>query len=441
MKNHSCGKEPRNNAILLRAKKQYIIFNKMEKRGLRIFALSLVFVFIALAFASAYEQNYTYTLASSSSIQISSLRYEPYPVEPNEQFKIWIKIENIGSIDAKDATCRVVPEKPFSIYQGDSQKAYGLLGSRESAVFDFSLKVDSDAVDGGNDLVVQCTDNPSSGAWTINKININIQTRYPTLNIINVKTIPEFVEPGNKAQLLITLENMADSSMKDINVKPDFSSVSLAPYQEMGEKKIRRIAAGEVKDLIFNIVALPDAQGGIYKVPLEVTFTDDLGTPYTLDGTIAIEINSKPELDIYVDSSELTTSAKTGNVIFKIVNKGLTDIKFMNVKLLESEDVEVIGGDTIYVGNVDSDDFETIEFRVDVDGRDIIFPVEIEYKDINNKAHTEKLDIAYSLASKSELGQGRSIGSWIFLIVILVAAFLVFKNRKMLVDKIKSFWK
>ncbi|MBU2523408.1 MAG: hypothetical protein KKE23_03920 [Nanoarchaeota archaeon] len=413
----------------------------MKKRGLRRAALFFALVFLAVTLVSAYEQNYTYSNTLSSSIQISSLRYEPYPVEPNEQFQLWIKIQNIGSIGAKDATCRVVPQTPFSVYQGDSEKSYGLLGTGESAVFDFSLKVDGEAVSGENELIVECTDNPASGAWMIKEINIQIQTRYPSLNIVNVKTIPEFVEPGNKAQLLITLENMADSSMKDVSVKPDFSSVSLAPYQEMGEQKLRRIAAGEVKDLIFNIVALPDAQGGIYKVPLTVTFTDDLGMAYSLEGTIAIEINSKPDLEIYVDSSELTKSTKTGNIMFKIVNKGLTDIKFLNIKLLDTQKLDVISGDTIYIGNVDSDDFETAEFRVSVGSNEMVFPIEIEYKDINNKIHSEHLNIAYSLASKSELGQGSGITSWIFLIVIVVVAFIAYRKRKVLVEKVKSFWK
>jgi len=413
----------------------------MEKRGLVIASLFFVSVVLAMASVSAFEENYTYSMVTSSSIQISSLRYEPYPVEPNEQFTLWIKIQNIGSVDARDATCKVVPDKPFSLYQGDSIQSYGTLNSGDSAVFDFSLKVDGDAVDGDNELIVQCIDNPASGAWMVKKINIKVQTRYPTLNIVNVKTVPEFVEPGNKAQLLITLENLADSSMKDISVKPDFSLVSLAPYQEMGEKKIRRIAAGEVMDLIFNIVALPDAKGGIYKVPLAVTFTDDLGTPYTLDGTIAVEINSKPDLEVYVDSSDLTTSSRTGNLIFKIVNKGLTDVKFMNIKLLEARKLNIISGNTVYIGNVDSDDFETAEFRVSVGSNSIVFPVEIEYKDINNKAHSEQLNVTYSLASKSELGQGGGITSWIVLIVIAVVAFIAYRKRKMLVEKVKSFWK
>lgn len=410
------------------------------KRGLKFSGVLVLSIVLAMAFVSAYEQNYTYSSSSSSSIQITSLKYEPYPVEPNEQFTLWIKIQNTGSTDAKNVVCRISDQKPFSIYQGDSQKSYGLLPSGGSAVLDFSLRVDADAVDGENELTVECTDNPAFNAWMLKNINIKIQTRYPTLNIVNVKTIPEFVEPGNKAQLLITLENMADTNMKDINVKPDFSDVSLAPYQEIGEKKIKRINSGEIKDLIFNIVALPDAQGGIYKVPLEVTFTDELGTPYTIDGTMAIEINSKPELDVYVDSSELTKSAKTGNVVFKIVNKGLTDVKFMNVKLLESDDVKIISGNTVYIGNVDSDDFETVEFRVDVDGSKVVFPVEIEYKDINNKVHSERLDIEYSLASKSELGQGGS-SSWIVFIIILLAAFFAFRKRKVLIDKAKNLLK
>lgn len=414
------------------------------KKGI-LFSIGILFSFIlVISFVSAYEQNYTSTLGGASSIQITSLRYEPYPVQPNEQFKIWVKVQNEGVVEAQNARCRIVPQKPFSLYQGDSEKSYGVLGTYEAAVIDFSLKVDESAVDGTADLLVECSDNLNS-AWIQNKIPIKIQTRYPTLNIVNVKTVPDFLEPGKNAQLLITLENSAFSSMKDIKVTPDFSSVSIAPYQELGKKTISRMAAGEIKDLIFNIIALPDAEGGIYKVPLAVNFTDDLGTPYTLNGVIAVEINSNPDIEVYVDSTDLTTSTKTGNIVFKVVNKGLTDLKFMNVRLLENKKLKVISGSTLYIGNVDSDDFETVEFRVHAKSSKMVFPLELEYKDINNKEHIDNVNVTYNLASNSELGKGSGIFSWVLFIIIILAAVFVFRNRKKLpeklLEKIKSFWK
>jgi len=404
------------------------------KRGVILGVLAGFLAFTLFSsFASAYEENFTSSVIGSPSIQISSLRYEPYPVEPNEQFTLWIKVQNIGSHDATDARCRIVPQKPFSLYTRDAEKSYGLLGTNDFAVFDFSLKVDENAVDGDNELIVECTPDPSSG-WIRNKVIIKIQTRYPTLNIINVKTVPDFVEPGSKAQLLITLENMAYTSMKDISVKPDFSSVSLAPYQEMGEKKIQRMEAGEIKDLVFNIVALPDAKGGIYKVPLSITFTDELGKEYSITGTIAVEVNSEPNLEVYVDSSTLTSSSKTGKVVFKIVNKGLTDIKFMNVKLLPDKKINILSTGTVYVGNVDSDDFETVDFTIEAKGNTINLPLKLEYKDINNGVHNESINVAYNLPSGGKT-------NWWLMVILLALAVLIFFKRKAILEKIKKFRK
>lgn len=408
---------------------------KMEKRGL-IAAFLFAALLISLSSVQAYEQNFSSTVTDFANIQFLSLRYEPYPVEPGEQFKLWIKIQNVGSKAAEDARCRIIPDNPFSIYQGQSEKAYGRLDSA-NVVFDFVLKVNESAVEGDNELAVECTDNPSHG-WLRKKIIIKIQTRYATLNIVNVRTSPEFIEPGQNAQLLLSLENMADSSMKDIDVKLDFSSVSLAPYQEIGEKKLRRLNAGEINDLIFSIMALPDAKGGMYKVPLRITYTDELGKEYSINGTVSIEVNSKPELEAYVDSTTLTKSSKTGKIVLKIVNKGLTDIKFMSIRLLGSRDIKIILGDTAYIGNIDSDDFETADFRITAKKSKLIIPAEMDYRDINNKQHSEQVNVTFNLASPSELGTGGG-SSWLFWIILPAIAIIAYVKRKWILEKARQF--
>lgn len=411
------------------------------KRGSKLLIILILALplFCSLVSAAAYEQNFTSPIMGESSIQISSLRYEPYPVEPHEQFQLWIKIANVGP-PAKDARCRIIPQQPFSVYQGDYEKDYGILGTNDFAVFDFSLQVNESAIDGQNELDVECTADPTGG-WIRNKIMISVQTRYPTLNIINVKTVPDFIEPGSKAQLLVSLENLAYASMKDITVQPDFSQVPIAPYQEMGQQKLSRIGAGQIKDMIFNVIAMPDATGGIYKVPVTISYTDELGTPYTMDGTITVEINSNPDLTVYVDSTDLTSSSRTGNVVFKVVNKGLTDIKLMTAKLLDINQIKTISGNEIYIGKLSSDDFETAEFRVNVKSSRIIFPMELEYRDINNGLHDDQFNVTYNLASPSELGKGGSITSWVFFIILVAVAIFAYAKRKFLIEKLKGWTK
>ncbi|RLG13855.1 hypothetical protein DRN69_04960, partial [Candidatus Pacearchaeota archaeon] len=334
---------------------------------------------------------------------------------------------------------KIVQDYPFSIYQGETLKSYGRLGSKEFAVLSYVMKTDENALEGNNELEIQCSPDPAEGIWISKKIKIKVQTRYPTLNVVDVKTDPEFIEPGQKAQLLISLENLADSSMKDINVKLDFENSDLAPYGEIGEKKLRRLNSGEIGDLIFNIVALADASGGIYKIPLSISYSDALGNEYGIEGKVAIEINSNPDIKVYVDSSTLTKSHRSGEIILKLVNSGLTDLKFMNIKLLKDNTIKILSSSEVYVGDVDSDDYETIEYRIHAKSNKINLPLSLDYRDVNNKKHHENINVSYSLLSSSELnGKSRISGFLIFLLIITV---IVIWKRKILIKKIKSFRK
>lgn len=423
---------------------------KNMKRGIGKLAklllalLALTFVTGVLPFGAAYEENLTIVsdwLPGVANIQIASLKYEPYPVEPGEQFELWIKIQNMGGKEAEDARCRLVLDMPFLIYQGEIEKSYGILGSKDFAVFKYKLRVDEDAVEGDNELVVECTDDPAKGLWVSKKLNIKVQTRYATLNIKNVRTSPAVVEPGQKALLLVTLENLADSSMKDIDVRFDFSSVPLAPFEEMGEQKMRRLNAASIADLMFNIIALPDADGGIYKLPVTIEYTDELGAFYSVNGTIAIMIGSEPDLDITVDSTMLSKGKRTGEVVLKIVNKGLTDIKFLNLELLESKDYKIISSSVAYIGDVDSDDFETAEFRIGARAANPLLKVKLDYRDVNNNLFSEEADVELKIFSGAELGTGKSLFSWLItLLVIAVIIYFAYKKRKV-IPGIKNIFK
>jgi len=98
--------------------------------------------------SAAYSTEKTYTILKTpqteAKFQIVSLKYEPYPVNDGDWFDIWIKVQNIGQEDAKDATFELKPEFPFS--SNDSLiRNYGLIYGSKSA-FNFDQKMDSSQV-------------------------------------------------------------------------------------------------------------------------------------------------------------------------------------------------------------------------------------------------------------------------------------------------------
>ena len=405
------------------------------KRGLMLgFVLLSV---LMLNLASAIEMDFSSATAESANMQIMSLKHEPYPVEPGEVFDLWVKVQNNGRETATNAACRLVLDNPFSIYQGELVQSWGVLNPGNTALFKYKLLVSNDAVDGDTELRIECTENPISGIWRGIKANITVQTRYPTLNIKSIKTEPSAIAPGRKADLVIVLENMADSSMKDIDIKIDFSNVPFAPYQEIGEKKLRRLNAGSADTLTFSIVAMPNAEGGIHKVPVEITYTDNIGTAHDINATISIEINSMPDLFFSVDTaSQLTTSQKTGDISIKVTNRGLTNIKYFSMKMLPSRQIKMISTDTAYIGDVDSDDSEVADFRITAKSSKLIIPLEVSYRDVSNNPYIEQTNITYNLPSASETGKKGT--NWILIIIVLIAIIFVYIKKKSIFGWIKS---
>jgi len=391
--------------------------NKM-KRGMNLIVILSILLLSSLSLVMAIELPVSVSTIDST-FTITGLRYEPYPVSPGEQFDVWIKVDNKETQIANNATCILKPDYPFSIYQGDSQKSYGKLNPGDSIVFQFSLKADQNASQGSNELQVWCIEDPASGSWKVQKINILIQTRYPTLNIKEIKTQPEAISPGKDAVLLFTLENLADSAMKDIDIKLNLSS-DITSSGEVAEKKLRMIEAGGIADLMFNIKAMPGSKGGIYQVPFTLTYTDNLGTPYVQEGLISIGVSSKPELIVSVDSTAVSKSVRIGDVDIKITNSGLTNLKFATVEIMDSDKFKILSSNVVYIGDIDSDDFGTATFKLSVKtSKDFDIPLKISFRDALNNDYSENVNVKLMMLSSAELGNKSPLMGTITTLVIL----------------------
>jgi len=144
---------------------------------------------------------------------------------------------------------------------------------------------------------------------------------------------------------------------------------------------------------------------------------------------VALVVGVEPDISVYVDTTSVYTAGSTGDISVKIVNKGLSDLKFLNVKLDKSEKYKVLSPYEVYIGNIDSDDYETADFKLSIEktkDKKLLLPIVIEYKDANNQEYTKNMNIELTLYTKSEakkLGLVEGNGtSWVLVAVILLAA-------------------
>jgi hypothetical protein len=410
----------------------------INKISITIFLIFIVFVVMLNSAFAAYKAS---PIPDAIEMNVTMINQEPDPAEPGALVDVRFMFENIGGRAAKDVVVELLPKYPFSFYSGTAIKNIGTIQSRqtgdEGVIVKFKLKIDKDAVEGDNELELRYKVG-DSGWIKLDPFKISIQSHDAILAVQSYSLIPEKIRPGATSKLTIRLKNMADSLLKDIKIKLNLDNVPVAPVKISNEKTIYNLDSKKELDVTFNLIAEPDAASKVYKIPLLIDYSDELGKKYSKNSTLGIIIGDTPDLSVYIDSTTIYQAAKKGNIVVKFVNKGLTDIKFLNVKVKASNEVILLSPKEEYIGKIDSDDYETIELKMYVkptNKNKIIIPLVIEYQDSNNEGYEEEINLDLRLYSTSEakklelVKQNKFIGILIF-IIIIIAGFFLYKRHK-----------
>jgi hypothetical protein len=376
-------------------------------------------------------------------MKVSMINQMPDPVEPGKYVDIRFKFENNGSKTAENVEAEILPQYPFSLDPGTSAvKSLGSINAQQKGdrgiVIKYRLRVDKDALEGESEIKLRYREN--GGVWiTMPEFKINIQPYDAILVLDKVVSNPKTIKPGEKATIGITFKNMAEILLKKIRVKIDLGAAQLAPIGSTNEKVIQTIDKGENARLVFDVMGEPDAIAGVYSVPIQFLYYDNLGNSYNRNSTIGLIVGSEPDLSVNIDSTTIYQAEKPGDVTIKIVNKDVNEIKFLNINLAESEDYTIISPSEVYVGNIDSDDYETAEFTLFVKNKKdkkIALPLHLEYRDPNNKLYAENIKLELPLYDTSEAKQlglvqsNHKAGFFIIVLIIVVGLFIYRRRRK-----------
>src|SRR3989344_1054494 len=246
------------------------------------------------------------------------------------------------------------------------------------------------------------------------------------ITIQSFSATPEKVSPGNQVELLIELENVGDEDIKGVLVSLDLINVPFAPLHSSSEKIIDKIRDGDEETVRFYLVVLQDASPQIYKIPIKISYNDTVKS-----SLISLEESAQAKPDIIKLNDK-------GTVTLKFINNGLTQIRFLKLTLQDSPSYETLSPKSLYIGEVDIDDFETEEFLIISKVKNPRLIVNLEYTDSNNNEFNETryVDLSvYTLDEAKQLGliKAKFTEIWVFFvifIIILIILYGIFRRKK-----------
>ena len=376
-------------------------------------------------------------------LKITLLDQDPDPVKPGELFDLKLRVLAVRT-DARDnklndLRIELIQDDIFTV--DSSVRELGTL--RESEIIDviYRVKIDSKAADGVNRIKFRYS--VDDGVWITSEGFLSIDTRSTENNlaVTSIMTEPETVYPGAKADLSLVLKNAATSSMRDISIKLNLAGTPFTPLETTAEKRIRILEPDEEVYALFNLIADVDAESKPYKIPLTISYLDDENNKFTKNDTIGLLIYSEPELDFNIEGTEVVSKGQSGEIVMSISNIGPSEVKFITVSLLEDESYDAISVDKAYLGNLDSDDFQTASFNVHVNKNNPNLKFRIDYKDAYNKDFSKEVLLPlkiYSNSKAASYGLVKSNGGvislifWILLIAFVLYGFKGWRHEKSL---------
>ena len=267
--------------------------------------------------------------------------------------------------------------------------------------------------------------------------NSTINNMGHALRIEKINSDPLNIIPGNEARVEISLMNNAGLYLDDVRVKLILPS-GFNFFDDVNQVKITRLESRESKNISFKVIASQSISEGIYEASLVIDYVSYLGKNFANVGqnkednfTFGLVVKANPNIIAQVEKTDIYKGNNLGGVTITFVNNGVGNAKFFTTTLLDSEDYEIISNNLDYIGDLDSDDFDSVDFRIKLKNtKDPVLLLRSDYKDALNRDYSKEFSLPLEIRNAEDLGIATNNTSYVVLFIILIAIVSYFIYKK-----------
>ncbi len=385
------------------------------------------------------------SFAASSSLNVVLANQNPDPVSPGNFVFVNLKVSNTGEKSIESSNVEFVENSYFKLAAGEEKsKSLGVIPAFSSTststsyvIAKYKLYVDPKTPLGLNTIKFNIV---SEGTYLNFEFDLLVQDANPTIQLISSNVENEYIKAGESQELNLEFTNKNNIDLRNVVITLDLDGVEdtvFSTKQGSNQVIIENIEAQETVKVNTQLIATPDAESKPYLLPITIEYEDTLGNSYEKEVISTIQVYSKPELSLEVDSQEIYSKGK-GKISLAIANPTPTTAKGVELRVLDSQGYEIIEGDFQYVGDLNPDDFQTLQSEIYINSLDTKLKVELSYLDSYNReiVETKELDLKlYNEEKLKELGlsssnqsSGFPLGTIIFIIIGIIIGFFIGKR-------------
>jgi len=253
-----------------------------------------------------------------------------------------------------------------------------------------------------------------------------------TISLVETPTLA----PGKESKIRIEIENNLNDKAKDVTFSLHLAG---SPFIPIGNSEffIGELDEGKDEDFTFRLKASDNIKPGDYQIPYTITYSINRGSVNSEQvksergGSIGLTVAADPEL-AYSVSTKMPVQGKQGQITLKIINKGLAEAKFASVKVLP-QGFTLLSEKEVYIGAIDSDDFETATFDVIFDNTTPNLIAIVEYRNFNNEKITKNVNLPFDVyteevAIKAGIIQPNYTPYYITIIVAITIIIIIWRS-------------
>jgi len=390
----------------------------------------MLFVFIAFLFivvlaeATSISLNVAWQLSSNST-------------KPGGYTTIYLTVTNTGT-DVQGIEIIPTPGPSLSIISGNKIEL-GDLPATLSQQVAVTVKADENSNSTTSYVYIETTYYYSNSQYKKDfYIPITIKGD-PKIQIENVN-FNGSLEPGNNIILTFDLVNEGQGGAKDITVSLSQNSNFISSGSS-GEFFIRSLDKYENQKLTVPLTVSPEASIGTTTIPIELSYYDSTRSGNFVDTQqIGASIVGNYNFIVTLDSQDVIAAGTTGSATVKIANGGNQQAFHLVVNVIKPNNFDITPT-TIYVGNLNSDDYDSETLSL-VAGQvnTGLYPISlnITYDDSFGRTYSQTYPVNIEISSRSAYSLAHPVQTPLSLIVIVIVVIIVlfFIYRKGYLNKL-----